>query len=248
MKIYVVAHKKVQNPLPKNYEYVQVNAVNNPKIYPLTDDTGDNISAKNPNYCELTASYWIWKNDKENDVVGLAHYRRFFTTNKFSSSYKKYLNSPQIEKDLSRYDFIATKQYKTSCTTKEHLLQSVREKDFDLLRKVFNDYFPEYLNSFDQVFNGRKGYLLNMFICKKPLWDEYYAWLFSVFDKLEPLVDMTGYSIQEQRLYGYLSERLFTVFVKQNNYTVKSYTTHIVGASVIKLAFDKVLKMLRIKD
>lgn len=37
------------------------------------DNTGDNISLKNANYCELTGLYWAWKNLNA-DYIGLVHY------------------------------------------------------------------------------------------------------------------------------------------------------------------------------
>lgn len=47
----------------------------------LGDDTGDNISAQNPRYNELTAQYWVWKHYEEignPQWVGFMHYRRQF--------------------------------------------------------------------------------------------------------------------------------------------------------------------------
>lgn len=44
----------------------------------LHDNTGDNISAKNKMYCELTAQYWAWKN-LDADYYGFMHYRRYFS-------------------------------------------------------------------------------------------------------------------------------------------------------------------------
>lgn len=42
------------------------------------DDTGINISGKNGLYCELTGTFWAWKN-LHTDYIGICHYRRFFS-------------------------------------------------------------------------------------------------------------------------------------------------------------------------
>ncbi len=60
---------------------IQVGAVlTDLRMKDLTDMTGDNISEKNPIYCELTGLYWMWKNmiirGAKEDYYGLYQYRR----------------------------------------------------------------------------------------------------------------------------------------------------------------------------
>ena len=80
IKILVAAHKKFPMPEVEGYLPVLVGAKKNykPDIPYQRDDEGENISEKNPNYNELTAIYWAWKNLKDVDAVGLVHYRRLF--------------------------------------------------------------------------------------------------------------------------------------------------------------------------
>ena len=77
IKIAVACHKPSKLPNNALFMPVQVNSINASKRMNMAhDDEGDNISYKNPNYCELTAQYWEWKN-VEADYYGLCHYRRF---------------------------------------------------------------------------------------------------------------------------------------------------------------------------
>ncbi|WP_432633776.1 DUF4422 domain-containing protein [Brachyspira sp.] len=57
----------------------------------IGDDTGDNISDKNREYCELTGIYWAWKNYYKlgnPDYIGFMHYRRLLVFNEYE--YDKY--------------------------------------------------------------------------------------------------------------------------------------------------------------
>ena len=62
LTIYTLTHKHFTKPDDNMYVPLQVGtAINSPLGY-LRDDTGDNISALNGYYSELTGLYWIWKN------------------------------------------------------------------------------------------------------------------------------------------------------------------------------------------
>ena len=63
------------------------------------DNTGDNISDKNSQFCELTGLYWAWKNLNAG-YIGLVHYRRHFKGIKTSSGNKK--KRSEIKSDFDK--------------------------------------------------------------------------------------------------------------------------------------------------
>ena len=79
MSMYVITHKKFNYPISQGYVplLVGANKNENPNNYE-TDNAGENISNKNPNYSELTGLYWLWKNNHDKNI-GISHYRRYFS-------------------------------------------------------------------------------------------------------------------------------------------------------------------------
>jgi len=70
----------------------------------IGDDTGDNISHRNRNYCELTGIYWAWKNYEKignPDYIGFMHYRRHFIFNE--NVHDLYIPQNNDEKAYSNY-------------------------------------------------------------------------------------------------------------------------------------------------
>lgn len=78
IKIIVATHKKYQMPDDDLYVPLQVGAEGKENLGYEVDNKGDNISSKNPYFCELTGLYWAWKNFNA-ECIGLVHYRRYFT-------------------------------------------------------------------------------------------------------------------------------------------------------------------------
>ena len=99
VKVIVATHKKYYMPNDKLYLPVQVGASGKNSIGYQRDDEGENISEKNPYYCELTGLYWAWKN-LDVEYIGLCHYRRYFTLSKkhYKSQEKKFEQSMLVLK------------------------------------------------------------------------------------------------------------------------------------------------------
>ena len=75
IKILISCHKQAEHPKSEILLPIQVGAARAKARFAgmLQDDEGENISQKNPSYCELTAQYWAWKY-LDADYYGFCHY------------------------------------------------------------------------------------------------------------------------------------------------------------------------------
>ena len=77
VKVFAITHKSFVVPSDPVYIPLQVGRALAEDLGYVGDYTGDHISEKNKSYCELTGMYWIWKNIRTSDYVGICHYRRY---------------------------------------------------------------------------------------------------------------------------------------------------------------------------
>ena len=219
VRIYVMTHKQFQQQLPNIYQVLHVGAKGKVDLGYLRDDIGDNISDKNPNYCELTGLYWMWKNSTA-DVVGLCHYRRYFSSIPLDKKLKRILTEKDIEARLKNHDIIVSVPVFTKQNQRDFYCANHYKHDYDLTRDAIARIHPEYIPDFDEYMNGHCGSLCNMFICRKELADKYAAWLFQIYDEMESQVDLSTYDTYQARMYGFMSERLMNVWIKHNRLRV----------------------------
>lgn len=220
VKIMVAAHRKF--PMPKDTELylpVLVGAKNNHKseIKYQRDDEGENISFKNPNYNELTAIYWAWKNLNA-DVIGLVHYRRLFSVSS-KRNLDSVLTKSQVESLLKEAPIILPKKRNYYIESNySHYVHAHHKEPLDVTRKVIEERYPSYLQSFGKIMKSKKAHMFNMLIMRNDFFSAYAEWLFSILFDVEQRIDISGYSVQEARVFGYLAELLLDVWVTKNQY------------------------------
>lgn len=223
--LYVVTHKKFNPPDIKGYYPIEVGtSLRGEYLGYIKDNTGENISDKNKNYCELTALYWIWKNDKHSDIVGICHYRRYFSKYLFDNNPSHYISLENIETALIDCDVILPTRFfwiNHNVASGYYEAGQGIKKDLLTTENVIKELYPEYLNSFNKILNARSASYCNMMICKKRVFDDYCKWLFDILFEVEKRTDITNYTVAEARIYGYLSEILLNVWVDRKKLKVK---------------------------
>ena len=201
--IYIAKHKPIDTPKLDGYEDLN--------MYDIKSE--DNIAFYETMASELVATYDIWKN-KDDDIKGLVHYRRFFLEN------DKILTYERAKELLKDYDIITTERYiigngiypnlRYECEPEEH------KKDLDRYYKKLIDKIPELEEYFLQTFFNPR----NMLICKKEIFDSYCEWFFNLTLPLLNEWYNEEKSKNSPRMVAYLIERLMTYWIQKQNLKV----------------------------
>ncbi|MBQ8991999.1 DUF4422 domain-containing protein [Candidatus Saccharibacteria bacterium] len=221
------------------------------------DDTGDNISEKNPEYCELTAQYWEWKN-VEADYYGLCHYRRFlcchrveaernereqivanvlddFTLEKFGlenvEEMRAFIESADAvvgePQNLANIHTPRGNKVTAYAHWAAHERALIEVKDLEKMLKILEEVDPELGASARKYLKGNTFLGFNCFVMKKELFSELCKVEFEVLRRLEQEVDLTDYCQQLSRIYGFMGEIISSAYFYQLEQSGKYKVKHV---------------------
>lgn len=198
--VYVVTshanfHQAKRKINSKYSKYIQAgSACTEQQICDIRDDTGDNISIQNPLFNEVTAGYWIYKNDTIHDYVGLYHYSRELA-----------MTDQQIEAvTAAGVDMVLP--VPTIINYPPVFLTTM-----PILLEVIEQISPEYLQAAEDYFTSHMFFTGNVIFAKKEIFDHYYAWLFKIFSGISAEREKRRLTATP-RMYAYYAEHLSNIY------------------------------------
>lgn len=163
----------------------------------ITDADGENISAKNAYYNEMTALYWLWKNT---DILfsGICHYRRQFESD------------AALEPLLGgEADAVLPVPALVYPDLRGYYINWGEEAYYDMMLQVVRELEPDYYET--AVWCARHGifYPNNIFIAKRKVLEDYCQFAFRILDGVEMRMESRGGKKQKR---CWLSEHVTTIY------------------------------------
>jgi len=265
LKILVVGHRPY--PVLDDPIYVPIQAGRKisgillPRPW-IGDDTGENISGQNGEFCELTALYWAWKNLPDAEYLGLCHYRRYFypRPTDFANGLRRsweilkllgnrakavsHLLDGGVNGGYVPQDNIAFETLKENSAAVKRKIYSVLGQDYQVIvprplvtaSRTLSEHYahdhiasdlsravetlvalhPDYEAAASRALGDRKFFYGNMFIMKRTMFVEYCEWMFPILFELRKATELSVYPDYQRRVFGFLSERMFTIWLQKN--------------------------------
>lgn len=174
------------------------------RIANCVDNIGENISERNRRYSEMTAFYWMWKNDCS-DIVGLCHYRRHWVI------------LDEIIAKMYANNIDAVLPLPTLCEKSvfdDYLLKHIPDV-WPVMLDVLKEKSPDYYEASKSIFNEKIFYVSNMCILKRNVLNDLCKWMFPIVFEIEKRVgDLSD--TYYNRYAGFCTERLITLYFIYN--------------------------------
>ena len=217
IKVIVATHKACDIAADELYLPVHVGAAGKADIGFTRDDSGDNISLKNPHFCELTGLYWAWKN-RDDDYIGLCHYRRYFGGGRGrDKKFGRVLTLARAEQLVAGRDGILPRRRNYLIENLySHYAHTCHVEPLDVAGEIIAEKYPAYSAAFEQLKVRRTAHMFNMCVLRRDHLDAYCTWLFDILFELERRNPDADCSAFHARFYGRVSELLLDVWLSQN--------------------------------
>ena len=190
------------------------------------DDTGDNISHKNPIWAELCVHYWVLKNylveHKDESYIGFCHYRRFLdfrfaplssvaivkkffaamvlfkNFSQFASTFQRRYSQYEVSRRINGYDVILPGQMNLKQAVLSQYLEAGHSRE-DMEKAIFivKKLHPDYSPDIDVVLGGKRAYFWLNFIMRREWMLEFLEWEFEVLFELEKISEWRRPGAQE---------------------------------------------------
>jgi len=186
--------------------------------YPLDEADVKTLGRRPHSYSDLNGDYWIWKNLQNEDIVGKMQYRKWFGMGNVLFSEKFYRDRLEKAEICFGYPFMLddTIYNKFDLHGKENF-----DKVLDIISDIHGKNCAEKLENYFKFETLLIG--CNIYVAKTSVIKEYYEWLFPVLERVDKEIDVSGLDKYQQRLPGYVAERLLGAFFTIIRPTVKLY-------------------------
>lgn len=195
------------HPKLKPFEHaVQAGAtLTDKRISPLQDNIGENISAKNKQYCEMSAAYWVWKNTRSG-WKGIEHYRRHLL-----------IRPEQLGGGI---DAVLPLPYLAYPNILAQFRRFVSQNVLDALLLALKTLHPEEYDAYLDILNGQAQYTYNLVCAKEEVFSDYCAWFFEITEYMETLTGIAP-EIGTTRALSYVAEVLTNLYFMSRQDTLR---------------------------
>ncbi len=196
----------------------------------LFEDSGDNLAHQSRYWGEASVFYWAYKNQQQADYMGVWAYRRYLN---FNSTKFEFCNSPdtilqqnglqypKILGHLEGFDVILRPidQLKYGLNLLTHWNSHHPSEAMVMVRQIINEICPAYIGAFDDAMARDRVYFNHHFLARKAIFNRFCQFIMPILFQLGRGLALGAnqtYTGKQQRILGFVAERLWNVFLVHN--------------------------------